>query len=594
MIDDPTAPANPAPIPSSTPDPNRRPRRDPIALAFCGLLVLHAALLAWSASRHTPNIDEMAHLPAGLSIWSTGRVVAYPVNPPLVKLIASAPVALMRPQADWGALDRDPALRPEWQLGREFIDLNGPRSFRLYTAARWACIPLSMLGALVCYRWSRELYGARSGLLAATLWCTCPNVLTWGATINPDLGAASLGALALYSLWAWMRRGSWALAIAMGACLGLAASAKSTLLVLFPISLLFAMLWPRPESLGAIAFGCRARARQLGASWVVAILVINAFYGFEGAFRSLGSYRFVSKALSGCRQENYAVPQPGNRFSGTWLGALPVPLPEMYLRGLDIQRRDFEQGAWSYLRGEWRFGGWWYYYLYALTVKAPAGTLALTALAVGLTFARREYRQQWKDELFLIAPAAAVLILVSSQTGFSRYLRYLLPIFPAWYIWISKVGLSWPWRHSIVAAMAIALCSWSVVSSLRAYPHTLSYFNEWAGGTAGGHWHLLDANVDWGQDLLYFKEWVDAHPEARPLRSVLVDPFALRHLGLPEYLPRIEETTSTDRRRSGLAPGWYAISIHHLHDREHAFDELLYGMKPDFVVAGSIYVYFID
>ena len=29
--------------------------------------------------------------------------------------------------------------------------------------------------------------------------------------------------------------------------------------------------------------------------------------------------------------------------------------------------------------------------------------------------------------------------------------------------------------------------------------------------------HLLDSNIDWGQDLLYLKDWLDKHPQARPL-----------------------------------------------------------------------------
>jgi hypothetical protein len=49
------------------------------------------------------------------------------------------------------------------------------------------------------------------------------------------------------------------------------------------------------------------------------------------------------------------------RFAESWLRELPVPLPENYVMGLDHQRWDFETGMLSYLRGEYRQGGWWYY-----------------------------------------------------------------------------------------------------------------------------------------------------------------------------------------------------------------------------------------
>ena len=84
----------------------------------------------------------------------------------------------------------------------------------------------------------------------------------------------------------------------------------------------------------------------------------------------------------------------------------------------------------------------------------------------------------------------------------------------------------WRWRQSLLA--------YTVVSSLSIYPHSLSYFNELAAvlptpadasypkpyeehGEHGGLWptikdavaagprngprHLLDSNIDWGQDL---------------------------------------------------------------------------------------------
>jgi hypothetical protein len=49
---------------------------------------------------------------------------------------------------------------------------------------------------------------------------------------------------------------------------------------------------------------------------------------------------------------------------------------------MDLQRVDLEAGWLSYLHGQWRQGGWWHYYLYALAVKLPLGTLALLLWAL--------------------------------------------------------------------------------------------------------------------------------------------------------------------------------------------------------------------
>jgi hypothetical protein len=46
--------------------------------------------------------------------------------------------------------------------------------------------------------------------------------------------------------------------------------------------------------------------------------------------------------------------------------------------------------------------------------------------------------------------------------------------------------------------------------SVRYHPHHLAYFNELAGGPLGGRKHLLDSNLDWGQDLQGLKQYLDA------------------------------------------------------------------------------------
>ena len=55
------------------------------------LLASHICLISYNAIVHSPTIDEVAHLPAGLMIWGRNDYRLYPVNPPLVKMIASVP-----------------------------------------------------------------------------------------------------------------------------------------------------------------------------------------------------------------------------------------------------------------------------------------------------------------------------------------------------------------------------------------------------------------------------------------------------------------------------------------------------------------------
>ncbi len=566
-------------------------------IVVIGVLLAHVGLLAWIDYRNSPVKDEVGHLPAGVRIWQTGRFDLYPVNPPLVRAIAALPVLFCSPKTDWQYCTREPSSRPEWITGQVFIQRNGgARACRFITLARWACIPFSVLGGYFCYRWATELYGEWSGAVALVLWCFSPNVLAWGATICPDAAAAALGVTAHYAFWRWLRAPDWTKAVIVGVLLGLVQLTKMTWIILFAVWPLIWLLW----NWSSIVRGKSGHVAQLAVILALGLDVLNLGYLCEGTFRMLGDYRFVSRTLAG-PDSLVDHGHGGNRFSATWLGLLPVPFPEAYVAGIDLQELDFEAGKPSFLCGEWRNHGWWYYYLVCAALKVPLGTWLLGLLAVGITISSRMNDMQqaerrgttWRDEVALLLPAAAVFIFVSSETGFSRYFRYVLPCFPFVYVWISKVARPGHRKLQLLAAGALA---WSVIGSLSVYPHSISYFNELAGGPTGGHRYLLDANIDWGQDLLYLKRWLDEHPEAKPLylaHQSFVDPATL---GIESRNPpprssnRGTQHSDAEMERLGPQPGWYAMSVDRIHSPEYSY---FLNFEPVAMAGYSIYIYHI-
>jgi hypothetical protein len=218
--------------------------RIPAHCAFIALvLAAHVSLLAWSATRHSPTYDEVAWLPAGLSHWELGRFDLARVNPPLVRMVAAVPVALAAHKSDWSSYAVFPGGRAEFQVGIDFMHANGARSFWLFTLARWMCIPFSLIGALVCYRWASALYGALAGCMSLTLWCFCPNILGHGELITSDVAAAALGCAACYGFWSWLRAPSLDLALICGLLLGVAELTKTTWLLLFVLWPVLWMVW---------------------------------------------------------------------------------------------------------------------------------------------------------------------------------------------------------------------------------------------------------------------------------------------------------------------------------------------------------------
>jgi hypothetical protein len=149
-------------------------------------------------------------------------------------------------------------------------------------------------------------------------------------------------------------------------------------------------------------------------------------------------------------------------------------------------------------------------------------------------------------------------------------LRYVLPVFPFAFILVSRVGRLAVAGAAWLRLTAGAALAWTVTASLVVYPHSLSYFNELAGGPVNGGKHLLDSNLDWGQDLLFLRDWLREHPEARPLGLVYFGAFDPRAAGIEFTLPppgpvASPDPTKPDAALLGPQPGWYAVSASILH-----------------------------
>ena len=102
---------------------------------------------------------------------------------------------------------------------------------------------------------------------------------------------------------------------------------------------------------------------------------------------------------------------------------------------------------------------------------------------------------------------------MSSKPALNAHFRYVLPALPFLFILVShRVAPLHSARRQRQPAKAyifkIAVIAY-MCSSMYTYPHSLSYFNELVGGPTQGRKHLLGSNVDWGQDLRYFKWWLE-------------------------------------------------------------------------------------
>ncbi|MEX2561155.1 MAG: hypothetical protein WD403_14635, partial [Pirellulales bacterium] len=254
--------------------------------------------------------------------------------------------------------------------------------------------------------------------------------------------------------------------------------------------------------------------RWLAAALAMAtgLVLIHAGYLFDGSFSRLDQFQFESTGMA-----TVAEMLPG------WLR---VPLPYPFFKGIDSQLA--EEGYVAYLNGEFNETGFFHYYLVGLLVKTP---LCVPLLAVVAWWGRRDLT---RSEVALLATGALLLLFFSLSKHKNIGLRYVLFLEPLLAIWIGRLGtriatIELPGAQTAATArdktarraairptaakrdlaLAAAAAAGMLFTAVSAWPHYLAYFNRASGGPTSGHKYLLDSNLDWGQDLIELRRFME-------------------------------------------------------------------------------------
>jgi len=574
------------------------------SLGVCLLLSVHLFLVGWLICHTSPNGNEAGHMVGGIQIWEHNQYDIYRVNPPLTRMIAAIPSFFTGLRVDWTHYSNMPGDKPEEQMGIDLFSANSVSDLLWsFFAGRLILVPLTVIGGIICYFWAKELYGIKSGFVALTLWCFSPDILTWAATIIPDVSATVMGLIALFCYYHWLKQPSWKNAILASIFLGLTLLTKFTWIISFILWPLMLVFWLLTSSNSRSTISTNLQYfGGLSCILIGGMTLVNCGYLFQGSLCQLKNFEFVSKTLS--QDANWVYPNMSgsNCFSTSCLGSIYIPFPKDFILGIDIQKRDFERGLPSYLCGLWANHGWWYYYIIGVLVKTPLGTLGLGVLSLYLSICsvigkNSQYQMPpscWRGETILLFPAVAIFTFVSVHSGFSMHYRYILPVFPFFFIWVSKSvsGFLGMKRFLTVAFFLV----WSVSSSLSCYPYTMSFFNEAAGGPSNGYKYFLGSGLDWGQNAIYFHHWVQRNRHLSPL--YICD----SGLNLPLlYKMEAEDgqssyATSSSYYVKNQTPqvGWHAIGVNQLFGEHPEKYHYFLDKKPESVIANGIWVYKVE
>ena len=190
-----------------------------------------------------------------------------------------------------------------------------------------------------------------------------------------------------------------------------------------------------------------------------------------------------------------------------------TPLPQDWV-GFATQMHHQASGGPSYLWGETRMKGWWYYYLVALAVKVPLCFWLLAAAR--LTLVRGGDGECESRPHSNLLPLVFLLYLTITVAGSSR--NYGCVTFFRWRRWQSSGSRRWPRAAHVLAASRRRCRSRRLRGRRGGNPSARAeLFQRPRRGADGGRRILSDSNLDWGQGLKSLYRLQRERPEFQDL-----------------------------------------------------------------------------
>lgn len=442
---------------------------DVAALALIALSMLRIAS-TWTVFSAT--VDEPMHISAGLQLYTQHAYTYQPENPPLPRLVLAL--------APWLAgMDFDPNRGMEEQLLRVFYS-DGRYKTNL-VLARAGNLVFFVIASLATWWWARRELGAVGGFVATLLFTFQPMIAGHAGLATHDVAATAGVAVSLLAFSRWLDERTWKRAALVGVAFGFAVLCKFSCIGYVPAACLAMFIVrrdPRWRTLGPSLF----------VALIAALIVIWTGYAFT-----------IDKLVSG-------------------------------IQGLVAIDR---AGYFSFLFGEVRTTGWWWYFPAAVALKSTIASLVLAL------FTRRR-------GLEALAASLAIL-LVAMPSHLDLGVRYVLPLYAP--LAVAGAAAVITMKHQWIA---IALLVWHTGASVLAHPDAFPYFNEAAGRQP---WRLLlDSNIDWGQDALRLQ---------RVIREKKIERIGLAVQGWHDW-DVLGFPPHYALQRDVPSQGWVAVSEHAL------------------------------
>ncbi len=573
-------------------EPRIRITRTRVAFAACAALLALFATLSWLAVRtKSPTADEPLHAVAAYVKLFHADFRVDPEDPPLFGYWAMIPhdrrtLLLDKTVPSWHVMPDYLWRQWEWVIPTLYrTPENRPEPFIDRSRAMmlvWGVV----LGALIAV-WAGQLSGAVAAIAATALYALDPNFLGHAPLVKNDVPLALAAFALLHATWRTGERVTPFRAAWLALLAGVALNVKFSAVILVPIVaivLLIRALMPRPWIVLGRVIASRAQKMLIAlgllvGGGLVSVGVIWVSYGVRYAptpdpdvrlnmmliAKAAARTELIAANPSRTPTEEEVQAKAPSLFTRSILWADGHKLlPQAWLGGL-LDTYATTRIRRTYLHGDVRSVGWWYYFPLAMLYKTPLATLAALGASVVVALLMRAGKRTVGLDRWAVACIAVPLViyglsLVTSNLNLG--LRHALVLYPFIYVLVGVVAARlWAAAPRATGAGAGVLLVALALETVRAHPNYIAFFNAAVGGPRGGIELLGDSNLDWGQDLEALREWQRRNPDTRLYLCYFggVDPsYYVRHVPLPG-------NNYSDQPVQPLTePGVIAISATHL------------------------------
>ncbi|XOU94806.1 MAG: ArnT family glycosyltransferase [Candidatus Kerfeldbacteria bacterium] len=581
------------------------------------LLIIMLVVEITTALQESQTIDEGVHLSAGYSYLVKNDFRMNTEHPPFAKELSALPLLFISHKLD------QPFDKPawseynQWQFAKDLIYNNNIQADTIFFLGRIPTMILSILLGFFIFRWSKELFGLKAGLISLLFYTFSPNIIAHSRYVTTDIALALFFFITIYYFYKYLKSAKIKYFIYFCLIFGLAQASKFSAVILIPILVILLLIYILSKN--NTDFYKKVTSRLFTKIIIVIIstfLTLFCVYGFEvknpiDDINVKELYKTQEEILNtnqieqedGLTQKIISITDTNTKSGQNILNfAEKAPWPIFsYFNGFIKLFIHNYYGHMSYLLGEHSNMGWWYYFIIAFLVKTPLSTLLLSltlVVSVIYWFFKKNSvnnKNLYIDKIkniplayyFLVVPPL-IHFVFSLTSHINLGLRHILLIYPFIFVGIgyfAKLRFQNIKKQKIFNILFSLIIIYYLISSIMIYPNYLAYFNEISGGPNNGTKYLVDSNIDWGQDIKKLKKYMDSNN----INHICMSYFGqaeLDYYGIDfRYIPDNSNFTTTEDLNCVVA-----ISATSLFSSDKIY-KWLEEYTPDTKIGYSIFIY---